>query len=411
MHGRARVTEKRDEAAALRIRHRVTDHRKKNRHPPGNTMAFQPYDPDSNRLRTFICHASDDKPDARIVYELLRLAGADPWLDEKKLKAGMEWDPLIIKAVQESDAVLVLLSRTSVTKEGYVQKEMRLALEQAQMMPEGVAFVFPLKLEECHPPEKILKYQVATRFEQILEALQDRAKLNNRQALTARKTKQYKGLRGKIRQVADQAWPVGAMVPAIKEPAATAPRLAAQADAGEERFRARYRSELRTTASQSEVVPFKDLATLFATLPPDDAMRPRIDQNTPRTPEEDRNVTVPARIYAVKKQVSNDYSLIIGERRDVARPIFMACRISGLPTNQGPNRILLSYMRETFRNFLGGLASTTAGYARFRPPVPVTITGSLFFNAKYRPGEVGTGDTRTTTSWEIQPVLSMNVDT
>src|SRR5262249_4435627 len=54
------------------------------RHPPGDTMAYQPY-PDSARLRTFICHASNDKPDARLVFDLLRLAGAEPWLDEKQL--------------------------------------------------------------------------------------------------------------------------------------------------------------------------------------------------------------------------------------------------------------------------------------------------------------------------------------
>src|SRR5262249_15089605 len=159
---------------------------------------------DSARLRTFICHASNDKRDARIFYEMLHLSGALPWLDEKQLKTGVEWDPFIIRAVQQSDAVVILLSRASVDKEGYVQKEIRVALEQAQSMPEGVGFVFPLKLEECQPPEKVMKYQVANRFEQVLEALQDRARLKQRMVPRTRSTSAFLKLRRRLRQIAEE---------------------------------------------------------------------------------------------------------------------------------------------------------------------------------------------------------------
>jgi hypothetical protein len=54
--------------------------------------------------------------------------GIDPWLDEKKLLPGQEWEPEIRKAVRTSDVVLVCLSSSSITKSGFVQKEIRFAL-------------------------------------------------------------------------------------------------------------------------------------------------------------------------------------------------------------------------------------------------------------------------------------------
>jgi hypothetical protein len=375
-------------------------------------MAYQPY-PDSARLRTFICHASNDKPDARIVFDLLRLAGAEPWLDEKKLKAGVEWDPFIIRAVRESDAVVILLSRASVDKEGYVQKEIRVALEQAQSMPEGVNFVFPLKLEECQPPEKVMKYQVATRFEQILEALQDRARLKQRGVLRARRTREHQELRGRLRQIAEERPHLGTMVAEVREPATVGRPRRSAPEPREDLFRALYRRAVRTSASQAEVETFNDLASLLETLPADEAIRPKIGPTTPRTPEEDRNVSVRARLHAIKKQHSNDYSLIIGKRARRGAPIFMVCRVSGLPTEPGPNRILLSYMRATFRDLFEGVGPVSERYSLLNPPRPVTVTGSLFFNGNHKPGEVGPAAAKalkTTTSWEIQPVLSMYVD-
>jgi hypothetical protein len=39
-----------------------------------------------------------------------------------------------------------------VTKEGYVQREIRRAIEVAEEKPEGTIFIVPVKLEECDVP-------------------------------------------------------------------------------------------------------------------------------------------------------------------------------------------------------------------------------------------------------------------
>ncbi len=110
--------------------------------------------PPTRRLNIFMCHASDDKPAVRQLYDQLQHEGFDPWLDEEDLLPGQDWRHEIGKAVRAADVVLVCLSRKSINKNGYVQKEIRIALEAADQMPEGRSFLIPVKLEDCSVPER-----------------------------------------------------------------------------------------------------------------------------------------------------------------------------------------------------------------------------------------------------------------
>jgi hypothetical protein len=69
----------------------------------------------------------------------LSRAGFDPWLDKEKLLPGQEWKDKIVTAVNSTDVMIVCLSRRSINKEGYVEKEIRYALELADEKP-GNAF-------------------------------------------------------------------------------------------------------------------------------------------------------------------------------------------------------------------------------------------------------------------------------
>ena len=94
------------------------------------------------KLRVFLCHASQDKPIVRELYQRLLAEGwIDPWLDEEKLLPGQNWDLEIEKAVESADAVIVCLSNNSVTKAGYIQKELRKILDVADEKPEGEIFI------------------------------------------------------------------------------------------------------------------------------------------------------------------------------------------------------------------------------------------------------------------------------
>jgi TIR domain len=134
----------------------------------------------AKKLLAFLCHASGDKPRVRNLYSKLAASGVDAWLDEKNLLPGQDWSSVITRTVRESDVVIVCFSRASVTKAGYVQKEMRLALDVADEQPEGAMFLIPVRLEECDVPERFRHLHYADLFEadgyaKLLNSLQFRA--------------------------------------------------------------------------------------------------------------------------------------------------------------------------------------------------------------------------------------------
>jgi hypothetical protein len=131
-------------------------------------------------LKVFLCHSSGDKVEVKNLYELLVERGANPWLDSEKILPGQEWNLEINKALDDSDVILLCLSKQSVDKEGYVQKEIRLALDRALEMPEGRIFLIPTRLEECELPYKIKNYQwvdlfTADGIEKLMKSLSLRA--------------------------------------------------------------------------------------------------------------------------------------------------------------------------------------------------------------------------------------------
>ncbi|MBI5964995.1 MAG: SUMF1/EgtB/PvdO family nonheme iron enzyme [Chloroflexi bacterium] len=121
---------------------------------------------DNRPLRVFLCHSSNDKPAIRELYQKLRAEPwIQPWLDEEELYPGQDWETEIEKAVESSDVVLVCLSNGSINKRGFVQKELRFALDVALEMPEETIFIVPLRLEECTPPRSLRDWQYSDYFE------------------------------------------------------------------------------------------------------------------------------------------------------------------------------------------------------------------------------------------------------
>lgn len=139
----------------------------------------------SRRLRIFLCHAREDKPVIRALHKRLNEAGTQPWLDEVDLLPGQKWKTEIRKAISEADAFLACLSSRAITREGFVHREIREALERALSMPEGRIFLIPVRLDACNVPEPLKEYQWVDYFGEkgpdylmrALEALADH--LNN----------------------------------------------------------------------------------------------------------------------------------------------------------------------------------------------------------------------------------------
>lgn len=141
-------------------------------------------------LKIFLCHSSGDKPDVRMLRMMLLAEGFDPWLDEEEILPGQDWDLEIRRAIRASDLILVCLSKDSVTKTGYVQKEIRLALDEADHQPEGAVYVIPARLENCEVPERLRRWQWVDLFTddgygKLNRSLRRRAGLPDRSRTTA----------------------------------------------------------------------------------------------------------------------------------------------------------------------------------------------------------------------------------
>ena len=111
------------------------------------------------RLKVFLCHGKEDKPRVRELYHRLATDGMKPWLDEEDLEPGQQWDIAIQDAVRECHTVLACLSQSSVSKTGYVHKEIKYALDRADEKPDGSTYIIPARLEECEVPRRLRDWQ------------------------------------------------------------------------------------------------------------------------------------------------------------------------------------------------------------------------------------------------------------
>ena len=134
---------------------------------------------DKQPLNVFLCHAHDDKVEARKLYRVLKWCDVQPWMDSEDLYGGQVWEEEIHKALENSDAIIIFLSKKSVKKEGYIQTEIRRALNISEEKPDGTIFIIPLRLEVCDVPTHLKKYQWVDLFEygfdKLIKSLNKRA--------------------------------------------------------------------------------------------------------------------------------------------------------------------------------------------------------------------------------------------
>jgi adenylate cyclase len=142
------------------------------------SLATQPR-ASSDLLKIFLCHSSADKPAVRKLYRRLVGDHFQPWLDEEDLLPGQNWHDEIRRAVHQTDVVIVCLSKGSITKTGFLNKELQYALDSEEK-PEGAIFIIPLQIEPCEVPPRLAKWQWVGLYDekgygQLLKALEVRS--------------------------------------------------------------------------------------------------------------------------------------------------------------------------------------------------------------------------------------------
>lgn len=167
----------------------------------------------------------------------------------------------------------------------------------------------------------------------------------------------------------------------------------------------------KLSIAPGDVETFANIDELRKSLPAEAVMlkhKPRITRATDfdRVDEEKRNVRVTAFIYTISHEGDNDFHVIIGGDLDDPERLYMNVEVAGLPPVGNPFRVPLQKARDQFKSFFGAHLPG-AGFHDVKEPIPVQITGSLFYDISHTPDAPGPKDRKPHTSWEIHPVTDI----
>jgi hypothetical protein len=100
-------------------------------------------------MKIFISYAREDYKIASKLYQDLKEFNLDPWIDSEHLLAGQPYKSVINKEIKNSTYFFALLSSKSVSKKGFVQKELKTALDLLGESPQSDIYLIPIRLEDC----------------------------------------------------------------------------------------------------------------------------------------------------------------------------------------------------------------------------------------------------------------------
>ena len=108
-------------------------------------------------MKLFISHSSQDKGYANLLYADLKDAGCIPWLDQWDILGGQSIPTEIEKGIDNSDFLLILLSKNSVAS-SWVRAEWESSIWDENQ--DKQVRVIPILIEECTIPRflKTKKY-------------------------------------------------------------------------------------------------------------------------------------------------------------------------------------------------------------------------------------------------------------
>jgi hypothetical protein len=112
----------------------------------------------------FLSYVKEDRQEVLEVYRKLKGRGYSPWIDVQDILPGEKWEVAIKNASKAATIVLLFLSKNSVEKRGYIQKEFRNFLARAEQMLDEDIYLIPVKLEQCDLPDILEEYQSIEMF-------------------------------------------------------------------------------------------------------------------------------------------------------------------------------------------------------------------------------------------------------
>lgn len=105
----------------------------------------------------FVSYAREDEDRARDIVRAMTKLGYGVWFDKDSLLPGQKWKPTIERAIRRASVFLAVLSHRAVSKRGFVQRELKAALEVLEEIPEDEIFVIPVRLDDCKVTDSRLR--------------------------------------------------------------------------------------------------------------------------------------------------------------------------------------------------------------------------------------------------------------
>ncbi len=103
-----------------------------------------------SKKKIFISYSRADSDYVSRLVDAFRSKGFDVWFD-KNIRSGNEWDNTIEREIKNADAMVLILSNTSVQSDN-VKDEMSYAMQLSKN-------VIPIKIEECDVPMRLARKQ------------------------------------------------------------------------------------------------------------------------------------------------------------------------------------------------------------------------------------------------------------
>jgi len=129
----------------------------------------------NSEKRIFISYAREDAEAAKRMYADIKHAGGIPWFDQEDLLPGQNWELEIGHAIRRCSYFIAIISERSSNKSGYIQKELRKALDILEEQPPNAIYIIPARIdcsEPLHPAlDKIHRVDLFPSWEEGLKKI------------------------------------------------------------------------------------------------------------------------------------------------------------------------------------------------------------------------------------------------
>ncbi len=128
-------------------------------------------------VQIFLSYAHLDKSKVDELYQRLSEEGYKPWMDAEDILPGENFRLAIENAIRDSDFFLACVSENSVDRRGFIQRELKEALDLWKEKLDRDIYIIPVRFEDCRVPDSLRNFQWVNLFEpngwnRLLRAIQ-----------------------------------------------------------------------------------------------------------------------------------------------------------------------------------------------------------------------------------------------